>query len=148
MYGMADEFDEVVDADAQELTDGEGELTDGESELTAGESALTYGETYGETALTYGESARELRPEGPPTIAELRVIDGPGTPAVPARQAAALAATGFLAGAAAAALVRRRSTRRPRRSGRLGARRSSEGLPVISTHTYLLRVQVLGHPSD
>jgi hypothetical protein len=113
---MADEFDEVIEGEAQELTDGEGE--------------------------------RELRPQELPTIAELRALDRPSTAAVPARQAAALAATGFVAGAAAAALVRRRATRKLGRNGRLAARRSPEGLPVISTHTYLLRVQVLGRPAE
>lgn len=116
MCGMADEFDEVVDGEAQELTDGENE--------------------------------RELRPEELPAIAELRAVERPSAAAVPARQAAALAATGFVAGAAAAALVRRRGGRRLRRNGRLAARRSAEGLPVISTHTYLLRVQVLGRPAE
>jgi hypothetical protein len=116
MCGMADEFDEVVEGEAQELSDG--------------------------------DSEGELRPEELPTIAELRPLDRPSTAAVPARQAAALAATGFVAGAAAAALVRRRAARRLGRSRRLGARRSPEGQPVISTHTYLLRVQVLGRPAE
>jgi hypothetical protein len=113
---MEDEFNEVIEGEAQELSDGEGK--------------------------------GELQPEELRTIAELRAIDRPSTPAVPARQAAALAATGFVAGAAAAALVRRRTARRLRRKSRLGTRRSPEGLPVISTHTYLLRVQVLGRPAE
>jgi hypothetical protein len=113
---MADEFDEVIEGEAQELSDGEGE--------------------------------GELRPEELRTIAELRALDRPSTPAVPARQAAALAATGFVAGAAAAALVRHRAARRLGRNRRLGARRSPEGQSVISTHTYLLRVQVLGRPAE
>ncbi|MGN6169459.1 MAG: hypothetical protein ACTHQQ_15000 [Solirubrobacteraceae bacterium] len=113
---MTDEFDEVLEGEAQELTEG--------------------------------ESEREPRPEELPAIAELRALDRPSAAAMPTRQAAALAATGFVAGAAAAALVRRRGGRRVRRNGRLGARRSAEGLPVISTHTYLLRVQVLGRPAE
>ena len=90
----------------------------------------------------------ELRSDELPAVAEFMTIERPSAVAVPARQAAALAATGFVAGAAAAALVRRRGGRRPRRGSRLAARRSPEGLPVISTHTYLLRVQVLGRPAE
>jgi hypothetical protein len=112
MCGMADEFDEVVEGEAEELSDG------------------------------------ELRSEEVPAVAEFRTLDRPSVAAVPARQVAALAATGFVAGAAAAALVRRRSGRTPRRNRRLAARRTPEGLPVISTHTYLLRVQVLGRPAE
>lgn len=106
---MADEFDEVVEGEAQEINDD------------------------------------EPRSDELPAVAEFRALD---RPSVPARQAAALAATGFVAGAAAAALVRRRGGRRPRRNGRLAARRAPEGQPVISTHTYLLRVQVLGRPAE
>ena len=117
MCPMADEFDEVVDGEAQELADGD--------------------------SARRGSKAEEL-----PAIAEVRALDRPGAAAVPVVQAAALAATGFVAGAAAAALVRRRTGRRPRRSTRLAGRRSPEGLPVISAHTYLVRVQVLGRPAE
>jgi hypothetical protein len=116
---MANEFDEVVEGEAEELPDA--------------------------------DSERALRSEELPAIADLTPLDHPSAAAVPAVQAAALAATGFVAGAAAAALVRRRSARRLGRSkanGRMGARRSGEGLPVISTHTYLVRVQVLGRPAE
>ncbi len=112
MWGMADEFDEVVEGEAEEF--GDGELRSGEL----------------------------------PAVAEFRTLDRPSVAAVPARQVAALTATGFVAGAAVAALVRRRGGRRPRRSGRLAARRSPEELSVISTHTYLLRVHVLGRPAE
>jgi hypothetical protein len=123
---MTDEFDEVVEGEAHELTDSEGEAHDRRD----------------------GDSERASRPEELPALAELRAVQRPGAATVPARQAAALAATGFVAGAAAAALVRRRGARKLRRNGRLGTRRSPEGLPVISTHTYLLRVQVLGRPAE
>ena len=68
---MADEFDEVVDGEAQELADG--------------------------------DSARGSKAEELPAIAEVRALDRPGAAAVPVVQAAALAATGFVAGAAAGA---------------------------------------------
>lgn len=83
-----------------------------------------------------------------PVIAEVRPLERHPAPGVPAVQVAAVAATGFVAGAAAAALVRRRGTRKLGRA-RSGPRRSSdEGLPVISTHTYLVRVQLLGRPTE
>ena len=113
---MADEFDEVVDGEAQELANG--------------------------------GSEHETQPPALPAIAEVRALAPPGGAAVPAVQAAALAATGLVVGAAAAALVRRRGGRRSARSSRLMRRRSPEGLPVISTHTYLVRVQVLGRPAE
>jgi hypothetical protein len=119
MCGMADEFDDVLEGEAQELMDA--------------------------------ESEPHPRSEEMPAVAERGALDRPRPAAAPAVQAAALAATGFVAGAAAAALVRRRSARRLGRSrgnGLIGARRSPEGLPVISTHTYLVRVQVLGRPAE
>ena len=85
-------------------------------------------------------------PEDLPAVVDVRPLERNPAPVV---QAAALAATGFVAGAAAAAIVRRRATRRlgrRRRGG--GLRRSPDGLPVISTHTYLVSVQVLGRPAD
>lgn len=92
------------------------------------------------------EAARETSEELP-AIAEVRALGRAPAPVVPVVQAAALAATGFVAGAAAAALVKRRSGRRVGRA-RSGLRRSPEGLPVLSTHTYLVRVQVLGRPAE
>jgi hypothetical protein len=59
------------------------------------------------------------------------------SPAGPvAVQAAAVAATGFVAGAATFAVLRRRLLRRRRRRGPLG--------PVVASRTFLVRVDVLG----
>jgi hypothetical protein len=113
---MTDEFDEVLDGEAQELANG--------------------------------GSERAMLPPALPTLAEVRTLAPSGGTAVPAVQAAALAATGIVVGAAAAALVRRHGGRKSARRGRLMRRRSPEGLPVISTHTYLVRVQVLGRPAE
>ena len=76
---------------------------------------------------------------------------------VPAVQAAAVAATGFVAGAAAAGLVRRRRTRRELvRSGsrrRVGAggrgrggRAGGELLQIVGSRSLLVDVHLLGVP--
>jgi hypothetical protein len=52
--------------------------------------------------------------DGLPVVAETREVEA-ARPLVPARQAAALAATGFVAGAATVAVVHRRRARAPRR---------------------------------
>jgi len=60
--------------------------------------------------------------------------------AVPARQAAALAATGFVAGAATVAVVSRRRGRVPRRR----RRRSKGGLgEIVSSNSFLVDVHLL-----
>src|SRR5947209_19282054 len=98
---MADEFDEVVEGDSEEV--------------------LAY-----PGARDPGNVPEEL-----PAIGEARPLKRPSAPAVPAVHAAALAATGFVAGAAAAAIVRRRSSRRlGRANARAGVRRSVERLPI------------------
>ncbi len=71
-----------------------------------------------------------------------------GTVMIPAVQAAAVAAGGFVAGAAVARLVHRHH-RRPagRRLGR-GRRRSAagEGLQIVASRSLLLDVHLLGIP--
>jgi hypothetical protein len=119
MYGMEDYFDEVVDGEAEDIVDAE------------------------------NREECDAAPGDLPTIADGQPPERRRAAAVPAVHAAAFAATGFVAGAAAAALVKRRNGRRlGRGSARTGLRRSAEGLPVISSHTYLVRVQVLGHPAE
>jgi hypothetical protein len=64
----------------------------------------------------------------------------------PAVQAAAAAATGFVAGAAALALVRRRGARKlARRAGR--PRRAADVLPIIGTRSFLIDVHLIGKDS-
>ncbi len=82
----------------------------------------------------------------------VEVVDGlpvPATPAalepaapvlVPARQAAALAATGFVAGAATVAVVNRRRARVPRRR----RRKAKGGLgEIVSSNSFLVDVHLL-----
>ena len=83
---------------------------------------------------------------------EAEVVDGlpvPAAPAVvepllpatvPARQAAALAATGFVAGAATVAVVSRRRSRAPRRK----RRKQKNGLgEIVASNSFLVDVHLL-----
>jgi len=96
-------------------------------------------------------------PQGPPqdaplpaqieheeiVFAEVRPL--PARPAVPrAVQTAAVAATGFVAGAATFALVRRGSQRRPPARQPVRARSAPGGAPIIATRRYLVDVHLLG----
>jgi hypothetical protein len=101
---------------------------------------------------------------GPPRIVDARAFPGalPGerraVAMLPAVQAAAVAAGGFVAGAAVLGLVHRRqrhagalsSGRRVGRElGRRGARRPSraeEAMQIVSSRTLLLDVHLLGRP--
>ena len=76
--------------------------------------------------------------DGLPVVAESRAIE-PTRSLVPARQAAALAATGFVAGAATVAVVHRRRTRvarrRRRKAGALGE--------IVASNSFLVDVHLL-----
>jgi hypothetical protein len=77
--------------------------------------------------------------DGQPGVAEPRVVEPATRPLVPARQAAALAATGFVAGAATVAVVQRRrsrvSRRRRRKAGALGE--------IVASNSFLVDVHLL-----
>lgn len=77
--------------------------------------------------------------DGVPVLAEPRELE-PTRSLVPARQAAALAATGFVAGAATVAVVRRRrarvaAKRRKKRGGVLGE--------IVTTNSFLVDVHLV-----
>jgi hypothetical protein len=74
--------------------------------------------------------------DGLPVVAQTRSIEV-SRPLVPARQAAALAATGFVAGAATVAVVHRRRTRVSRRR-----KRSSLG-DIVASNSFLIDVHLL-----
>jgi hypothetical protein len=81
--------------------------------------------------------------DGLPVLAEVRAIE-PAAPAImPAVQAAAAAATGFVAGAATIALVRRRSVRKQARTRRVTARRGADLLPIVGSRTFLVDVHLI-----
>jgi hypothetical protein len=77
--------------------------------------------------------------DGLPVVAEPQVVEPVTRPLVPARQAAALAATGFVAGAATVAVVHRRrarvSRRRRRKAGALGE--------IVASNSFLVDVHLL-----
>ena len=74
--------------------------------------------------------------DGLPVVAQPRSIEA-SRPLVPARQAAALAATGFVAGAATVAVVHRRRTRVSRR------RRKSTFGDIMASNSFLIDVHLL-----
>ena len=77
--------------------------------------------------------------DGLPVVADPQVVEPVTRPLVPARQAAALAATGFVAGAATVAVVQRRrsrvSRRRRRKAGSLGE--------IVASNSFLVDVHLL-----
>jgi hypothetical protein len=78
--------------------------------------------------------------DGLPVVAEPGVVqERPAAGLVPARQAAALAATGFVAGVTTAAVVRgarsRRAARKKRRGGALGE--------IVASNSFLVDVHLL-----
>jgi hypothetical protein len=77
--------------------------------------------------------------DGLPVVAEPHVIEPVTRPLVPARQAAALAATGFVAGAATVAVVQRRRGRVSRRRRR---KASSLG-DIVASNSFLIDVHLL-----
>ena len=90
--------------------------------------------------------------ETPEDFQDEEVVDGlpvPAAPAVvepslpvpvPARQAAALAATGFVAGAATVAVVHRRRSRVPRRK----RKKQKNGLgEIVASNSFLVDVHLL-----
>jgi len=75
--------------------------------------------------------------DGLPVVAPPRSVEV-SRPLVPARQAAALAATGFVAGAATVAVVHRRRSRVSRRR----RRKSSMG-EIMASNSFLVDVHLL-----
>lgn len=84
--------------------------------------------------------------DGLPVLAEVRTLEPAGSAALPAVQAAAAAATGFVAGAATLAVLRRHSARRSAR--RRLERRLPAGLPVLASRSFLVDVHLLAKPGE
>jgi hypothetical protein len=93
-------------------------------------------------------AAEEETVEGLPVLAEVRPIERFSPAALPAVQAAAAAATGFVAGAATIALVKRHSARKLARNQRTLPRRAVDMLPVLSSRTFLVDVHLIGKPGE
>ena len=86
--------------------------------------------------------------DGLPVLAEVRTVERAAPSALPAVQVAAVAATGFVAGAATVALVKRRSARKMVRNGRGGSRRAADLLPIAASRSFLVDVHVIGKQGD
>lgn len=87
--------------------------------------------------------------DGVPVLAgEVRALE-PVRRQLPAVQAAAVAATGFVAGAAAVvAIQHRRAARKPARRRRGGNGAVAETLTVVGTRSFLLDVHLLGRRGE
>jgi hypothetical protein len=86
--------------------------------------------------------------DGLPVLADVRTIERPSPASLPAVQAAAAAATGFVAGAATLALIKRRSARKTARNGKNGSRRVADLLPITASRSFLVDVHVIGKQGD
>jgi hypothetical protein len=84
--------------------------------------------------------------DGLPVLAEVRTVERAAPAALPAVQVAAVAATGFVAGAATVALVKRRAARKVARNSRGGSRRAADLLPIAASRSFLVDVHVLAKP--
>ncbi|HEX3689299.1 MAG TPA: hypothetical protein VHV28_06360 [Solirubrobacteraceae bacterium] len=85
--------------------------------------------------------ADEETVEGMPVLAEVRAVQSHSPVTLPAVQAAAVAATGFVAGAATLALVRRHTARKLARSR--GPRRALDALPIVGSRRFLVDIHLL-----
>jgi hypothetical protein len=80
-----------------------------------------------------------------PVLVQARPLAAAPAP-LPAVQAAAVAATSFVAGAATLALVRRHSARKAVR--RSATRRAADMLPIVGSRTFIVDVHLLAKPSE
>ncbi len=95
------------------------------------------------------EVREEAAVDGVPVLAEVRPLQAAAPTLLPAVQAAAVAATGFAAGAATLALVRRHSARKLDRKRMLGQRRrAAEPLPILATRSFLVDVHLIAKPGE
>ena len=91
------------------------------------------------------EAGYEETVDGLPVLAEVRTIERASPASLPAVQAAAAAATGFVAGAATIALVKRRAAKKVAR--RSVPRRAADMLPIVASRTFLVDVHLV-KPQD
>jgi hypothetical protein len=101
-----------------------------------------------DTQPAEGAQADEETVDGLPVLAEVRPLQRPAPVTVPAVQAAAVAATGFVAGAATLALIHRRGARKLARTQRAAPRRALDLMPVVGTRTFLVDVHLLAKPGE
>lgn len=119
-----------------------------ETELMRVQEPLEDAVVEGADQLEPGFAGAEVETvDGLPVLAEVRAL-APAPPGFPAVQAAAAAATGFIAGAATLALVRRHSARKLARAHRSVPRRAADMLPIVGTRTFLVDVHLLAKPGE
>jgi hypothetical protein len=94
-----------------------------------------------------GSVGEEEIVDGLPVLADVRPIERLAPATLPAVQAAAAAATGFVAGAAMIALVRRHGARRLARDRR-NHRRAVDMLPIVGSRTFLVDVHLIAKPGE
>ena len=132
-------MDHIVDADVVQDVDGPAPASERvEGPAPAGQRV--------EGAATMAEQVEGPGPvseqvEGVPVLAEVRTISTPSAAMLPAVQAAAVAATGFVAGVATLALVKRHSARKLARSRQ--SRRALDTLPIVGSRSFLVDVHLI-----
>jgi hypothetical protein len=119
-----------------------------ESAAAPPESAPPESEAEAASEATAGADADVEVVDGFPVLAEVRTVERVSAASLPAVQAAAAAATGFVAGAATVALVKRRHARKLARNGRSGPRRAVDMLPIVGSRSFLVDVHVIGKQGD
>jgi hypothetical protein len=85
--------------------------------------------------------------DGLPVLAEVRAIEPSPPASLPTAQAAAAAATGFVAGVLTLALVHRRGARKLAQAG-IGHRRAPGGLPIVGSRSFLVDVHLIAKPGE
>jgi len=88
-----------------------------------------------------GRADPEETVEGMPVLSEVRTVVTPSSAMLPAVQAAAVAATGFVAGAATLALVKRHGARKLARTRQ--SRRALDALPIVGSRSFLVDVHLI-----
>ncbi len=98
-----------------------------------------------ETEAELQATAAEETVDGVPVLAEVRALVPVASASLPAVQAAAAAATGFVAGAATLLLMRRHAARKLARSP---LRRGVEALPIVGTRSFLIDIHLIAKPEE
>ena len=117
----------IVDADV---------VDDSEQPVTAQEPVVAR-----EPVVAQEPVVAEETVQGVPVLAEVRAIQPHAPASLPAVQAAAVAATSFVAGAATLALVRRHTARKLARSRQ--PRRALDALPIVGSRSFLVDVHLI-----
>ena len=133
------------------MTDASTPMTDASIPSTDASTPATGPSTPGAEGQPTPAAEPGLEPDveivdGLPVVAEVRTIERPSPASLPAVQVVAVAATGFVAGAATVVLARRRSARKLVRNGRGGSRRAADVLPIAASRSFLVDVHVIAKP--